>query len=110
MSLRNLLSPFAKEYLRVTDTATSEDDSHDEEDLLPPGAECKLESKNAFTSYKQKILVYAWLFIGLIALTVIVASTLLDTSRKPKSAIDDMCFEHSTYYSLCLLPFVLKTL
>jgi hypothetical protein len=105
MALESTRKLFNEGYDQVLDTTTahSEPDLEDEHVLLlqEKGCNCSVKrSETVFSSViKQGVLISVWLSIVCIALAMIVTSTLRERHDR---AIDDMCFEHSTYYSkLC---------
>ncbi|KAF3405458.1 hypothetical protein DPV78_002509 [Talaromyces pinophilus] len=102
MALESTRKLFNEGYDQVLDTSTvhSEPDLEDEHVLLlqEKGCNCLVKrSETVFSSViKQGVLISVWLSIVCIALAMIVTSTLRERYDR---AIDDMCFEHSTYYS-----------
>lgn len=102
MTLESTRKLFNKGYDQVSDTTTahSEPDLEDEQVLLSreKGCNCSVKRKETVFSsvIKLGVLISVWLSIVCIALAMIVTSTLRERRDR---AIDDMCFEHSTYYS-----------
>lgn len=104
MAFENTRKLFNKGYDQVSDTTTttshSEPDLEDEQGLLSQekGCNCSLKRNSTLlvSEIKQGILISVWLSVVCIALAMIVTSTL---RQRHDHAIDDMCFEHSTYYS-----------
>jgi hypothetical protein len=84
----------------ITTTSHSEPDLADEQGLLSREKSCDCSLKRNATIFsreiKQGVLISVWLSVVCIALAMIVTSTLRERHDR---AIDDMCFEHSTYYS-----------
>lgn len=102
MTLESTRKLFNKGYDQVSDTITahSEPDLEDEQVLLSREKGCNCSVKRQETVFssviKLGVLISVWLSIVCIALAMIVTSTLRERHDR---AIDDMCFEHSTYYS-----------
>ncbi|EEA27360.1 hypothetical protein TMatcc_004355 [Talaromyces marneffei ATCC 18224] len=95
---------FNRGYSQVSDNTTShsEPDVEDEQGLLSREKSCNCSLKRDANAtlitpeIKQGVLISVWLSVVCIALVMIVTSTL---RKRHSHAIDDMCFEHSTYYS-----------
>lgn len=103
MAFESMRKLFNKGYDQVLDTTTAHSeppDLEDEQILLSREKSCNRSVKRSETVFssviKQGVLISVWTSIVCIALAMFVTSTLRERHNQ---AIDDMCFEHSTYYS-----------
>ncbi|EED19812.1 conserved hypothetical protein [Talaromyces stipitatus ATCC 10500] len=98
MTFENTRNLFTKDgYDQLSDTVTTSDaDLEDEQNSLSREKDYRRNTTIFLPETRQGILISVWLSVVCIALAIIVTNVLRE---KHNAKIEDICFEHSTYYS-----------